>query len=239
MCDILTIRTKNLEVERRKTMKKRKISFFYRLFLIASLLGGIVLSLKNTAFVKYLLSYYTIQSNIVCLITFFLFLIGDIIKYDYRNKKWYPILKGAITMAILVTFIIYISTLLPNKFLMYQVSINSKMIGKKIGNCLVHGISPILVIGDYFFDEKGKCKNYYPICWLFFPTLYVYFIYSKKRHFYGIGGSRKYGYFFLDPEKVGTMGVILWITGIIIGILVIGYVFVFFDQKLANRKKKK
>ena len=135
-------------------MNKRKVSFVYRLFLIASLLGGIILSLKNTIFVKYLLSYYTMQSNIICFITFFVFLIGDILKYDYRNRKWYPILKGAITIAILLTFVIYLSTLLPNRFLMYQVSINRNLIGKKIGNWLVHGISPILVIGDYFFDEK-------------------------------------------------------------------------------------
>lgn len=220
-------------------MNKRKVSFVYRLFLIASLLGGIILSLKNTIFVKYLLSYYTMQSNIICFITFFVFLIGDILKYDYRNRKWYPILKGAITIAILLTFVIYLSTLLPNRFLMYQVSINRNLIGKKIGNWLVHGISPILVIGDYFFDEKGKCKNYYPIYWILFPILYVCFVYSKKGHFYGIGGSRKYGYFFLDPDKVGTTGVILWITGIIIGILIVGYLFVFFDQKLAKKEQKK
>lgn len=220
-------------------MNKREISFVYRLFLMASLLGGIILNLRNTAFVKYLLSYYTMQSNIVCFIIFFLFLIGDITKYNYRNKKWYSLLKGAITIAILLTFVIYVSTLLPNKFPMYQVSTYSNNTSKRIGNWLVHGISPILVLGDYFFDEKGKCKNYYPICWLFFPILYVGFVYSKKGHFYGIGGSRTYGYFFLDPEKVGKIGVILWITGIIIGILVVGYLLVFLDQKLAKRKRKK
>lgn len=214
-------------------MNQKNTFFIYRLFLIASLLAGIILTLKNTYFVKYILSYYTTQSNILCFLVFSLFFIGDCIKYDYRRKEWYPILKGAVMITILVTAIIYLGVLLPNDLPMYSISFKGNC-GKRIGNLLVHVISPIMVILDYIFDEKGKFKFWYPYLWLFFPILYVGFVYSGKGKFYGIGGSRQFAYFFLDYKLIGVKGVVMWIIAIAFGIIVLGKILVFLDQKLAK-----
>lgn len=218
-------------------MNKRKISFVYRLFLTASLLEGIILTLKNTTSIKYLLSYYTTQSNILCFIVFVVFLIGDIGKYNYREAKWYPILKGAITIAILVTAIIYLGVLLPNDLVMYTISYQG-MLGKRMGNLLVHAISPAMVVCDYAFDEKGKFTYWNPLMWLFFPIAYVIFVYSGKGKFYSIGGSREFAYFFLDYKQIGMRNVVLCIIVIAIGIMALGYIFVFLDRKLAKKQKK-
>lgn len=219
-------------------MNRRKISFVYRLFLVASLLAGIILTLKNTTSMRYLLSYYTTQSNILCLLVFCMFLVGDMIQYNYQEKKWYPILKGSITITILVTAIIYLGVLLPNDLVMYTISCQG-MLGKRIGNLLVHAISPTMVALDYCFDEKGRLSLWNPIMWLFFPILYVGFVYSGKGKFYSIGGSREFAYFFLDYRQIGIKGVSVCIAVIAIGIVMLGYLFVFLDYKLAKKSKTK
>lgn len=219
-------------------MNRRKISFVYRLFLLASLLAGIVLTLKNTTSIKYLLSYYTTQSNILCFLVFCMFLAGDMVQYNYPEKKWYPILKGSITITILVTAIIYLGVLVPNDLVMYTINCQG-MLGKKIGNLFVHFISPIMVVLDYYFDEKGRFALWNPPMWLFFPILYVGFVYSGKGKFYNIGGSREFAYFFLDYKKIGIKGVSMCITIIVVGIIVLGYLFVFLDYRLAKKNKTK
>lgn len=220
----------------RVEMKTEKISFLYRKLVTASLAIGILLNLINTTLIEFLLSYYTMWSNLLCL-AFFLFLeIGDREKYNYQEKNWYYILKGEITMAILLTFVIYLVGLVPNKLPMYHQSPFERGINtKQIANILVHIVSPLLVIGDYYFDPKGHLKYYYPIIWLIFPSLYVSFVYSGKGKFYGIGGSRKYAYYFLDYEILGINRVIGYIAGIVIAIIVVGTLFVFLDKKLAKK----
>lgn len=154
-------------------------------------------------------------------------------KYDYRKYDCYYLIKGAITIAILVTAIIYLVTLVPNDLPMYSKSYSNHM--KEIGNLFVHVISPILVLVDYCFDAKGRFKVFYPFVWLFFPIAYVCFVYSGRGHFYNIGGSKKFAYFFLDYQEIGVNGVVSWILGIAIGIIILGYTLVFLDKKLAKK----
>ncbi|MCI8470581.1 MAG: Pr6Pr family membrane protein [Clostridia bacterium] len=221
-------------------MNRRRVSFVYRLGTITSLFLGIVLSFATTTNARYLLSYYTTQSNLLCLVVFVFLFIGDLIGYDYQKRKVYYFLKGTITIAILVTAIVYVVALLPNDLPMYTVSSReAERWGKIMGNLLVHVISPLLVTVDYYFlDEKGNFKFFYPTTWLFFPVLYVCFVYSGKGKFYRIGGSKKFGYFFLDYEKIGIEGVIIWLTMIAIGIMVLGYTLLFIDRKFAKNKTK-
>ena len=139
-------------------MNRRRVSFVYRLGTITSLFLGIVLSFATTTNARYLLSYYTTQSNLLCLVVFVFLFIGDLIGYDYQKRKVYYFLKGTITIAILVTAIVYVVALLPNDLPMYTVSSReAERWGKIMGNLLVHVISPLLVTVDYYFlDEKGN-----------------------------------------------------------------------------------
>ena len=117
----------------------------------------------------------------------------------------------------MVTFIVYICALLPNNMQMYTITTVGKN-SKRIGNLLVHIISPLLVVLDYF--------------------LYVYTYRIQGGRFYAIGGSKEFGYFFLDYRKMGIKGVVFCIIGIAIGIIVLGYVWVFIDKLLKQKKNK-
>lgn len=209
-----------------------KKSFIYRFLTIASLLSGIILNLVNTSRPSRLMLYYTMQSNMICLVILVFFTIRKKAKKDIYN-----ICKGAITIAILLTAIVYLVALLPNDFPMYKVS--EGITGKAIGNILVHIVSPILVVLDYLLlDEKGTYKIYYPWLWLILPCSYVCFVYlfhAKGGVFYSIGGSKQFAYFFLDYKVIGIKETAYWIIIIAVVVLALGYLLIAIDKKLAKK----
>lgn len=221
-------------------MNKRKVSFIYRVLVIVSLFSGITLNLLHTISIVSLLSYYTLQINVMCLVAFITFCIADILKKEYRKSDLYYVLKGTLVIAMLIMAITYQIALVPNQFQMD--SLQSSINNKYIANLLVHKVSPILVILDYFiFDEKGRFRVYYPIIWLFFPLNYVVYVYVYRAsggRFYNIGGSKDFAYFFLDYKQMGYIQVLEWIIMISIGILILGILLFCIDKGLARFKRK-
>lgn len=218
---------------------RRKISIIYKILVALSLMAGILINVIKTVSITAILSYYTLQSNIICLIGF----IGIIILEIQNRQKTdvYYLIKGEITITILITGITYLCALAPVGFQMdFQ---QETLTNKTISNLLVHFISPTLVTLDYFiFDEKGYFKWFYPIIWLFIPfdyALYVYTYGSSGGTFYNVGGSDKFAYFFLDYEKIGYWGVVKWAIAITCSIIFISYLLVCIDKKLRARKERK
>lgn len=218
-------------------MKERTVSIIFKLLVIISLLAGILLNVVHTTSISAILSYYTLQSNIVCLVMFLGIIIAIILKNDYRTSNIYYLLKGGSIIVILITGITYQIALAPNNFHMdVSYAIQTE---RYWANLLVHIISPVLVLLDYvLFDEKGNFKYYYPIIWLFLPLSYVIYVYSYSARggsFYGIGGSRDFAYIFLDYNQIGYMGVLKSIIIIALLILAVSYIFVFLDRKLKHK----
>lgn len=214
-------------------MKERKISTIYKLLVALSLLTGILLNVMNTTSVTAILSYYTLQSNIICFAMFVAIIVAIFLKEDYRSNNIYYLLKGAVIIAILVTAIIYQISLLPNNFNMEAIDTNNT--AKYWANEFVHKISPVLVLIDYIlFDDKGNFKYYYPIIWLFIPLNYVIYVYTYSTQggrFYGVGGSKQFAYIFLDYNQIGYIGVMKSIVIIAILILLMSYFLVFLDRR--------
>jgi len=44
-----------------------------------------------------------------------------------------------------------------------------------------------------------------------------------------------YPYFFLNPERVGIGGMITWILALLVGFIVMGYIFMIIDHLLGRR----
>lgn len=217
---------------------RRKFSIFYKILVILSLAAGILINVVKTTSVSAILSYYTLQSNIICLLGFIGIIMAEMRKWQKTDV--YYLIKGAITIAILITGITYLCALAPVGFQMdFQ---QETLANKTISNILVHVVSPILVTLDYFlFDEKGNFKRFYPIIWLFIPFDYVLYVYtygSSGGTFYNIGGSNKFAYFFLDYEKIGYLGVAKWIVAITCGILFVSYLLVWIDKKMRDKKER-
>ena len=219
----------------------RKNSAIYKILTAIALFTGVLLNLLKTSSAISLLSYYTSQSNIICLIAFICFSVMEIRDKEgkYKNSDIYYLVKGALIIMIFITTFFYHIALAPFGFNME--SLHRTLLIKKIANFFLHTCSPIMVILDYFlFDEKGNLKKYYPFIWILFPLNYVMYVYFYAAHggtFFGIGGSERFAYFFLDYIELGVWGVVKWLAIILAGILLVSYLLVGIDKKLGKKKK--
>lgn len=215
------------------TMKRERFSVIFKLLVIISLVTGILLNVLNTTSVTAMLSYYTLQSNIICLVMFIGIILAIVLHKDYRTSNIYYLLKGGVIIVILITAITYQVALVPNNFSMdITYTTNTDRVW---ANLFVHVISPAMVIVDYIlFDIKGNFKYYYPLIWLFILLNYVLYVYTysaRGGRFYGIGGSKEFAYIFLDYNQIGYGGVLKAIVVIVIVILMVSYLLVFLDRQ--------
>jgi hypothetical protein len=159
-----------------------------------------------------------------------------LLKKDYRKSEVYYVVKGGIVICIFITAIMYQIALMP-----YGFHMDYNFENRYLANLLVHVVSPLLVILDYFlFDTKGKFKWFYPIIWLFIPLNYIIYVYTYSLsggRFYGIGGSRDFAYIFLDYNQIGYISVAKFLIIMTIFILIISYMLVLIDKKLGSLKK--
>ena len=203
---------------------KNRIKIIYRLLLICLGLYGLYLNLfSGYGNITEMLRYFTILSNIIVVI-FFIFLV-------INCKKNSPHLKGAITMAITVTFLIFHFMLRPTLFDMA----NSEFNMYSPANLLMHYIIPIMTILDWLiFDIKGQYKWYDPIIWLLIPLAYFIIMSINGLLGYTFSSGSHYPYFFMDWDTLGIK-VLLYVLIIIIAFTILGYIFYGID-KLLRRK---
>lgn len=141
-----------------------------------------------------------------------------------------PRLKGAVTMMIAVTFIVFACLLAPLRNTMLGENSSASSI-YSVSNILVHYVTPLLVIFDWLlFDKKGQYRRYEPFLWLIIPYCYLVFALIRAE----VGGmlpvvNSRYPYFFIDVDQLDWGGVALWVLGITIFFIVLGYILVLLD----------
>lgn len=179
----------------------------------------------------YMLIFYTIQSNALCFIFFSVLSVKTITDIKSKGIKGstvcLPHLKGAVTMSIAVTFIMY-QFVLVRQFLLadphYSI-LNWQ-------NVLVHYVVPIAAIIDWLvLDEKQSFRWYDPILWLAVPLAYFVFILVRAR----VGGvigivKSNYPYFFIDVDMIGWLNVLKNSSLLIMGFLILGYLIFLIDK---------
>jgi len=171
-----------------------------------------------------LFSYFTIQSNVMCLIMM-----------AWKLKKEPPALfRGLAVVCISLTFLVYNFMLRPADF-----TIANMGNLKNISNLFAHYMVPAFVWIDYLlFTPKGGMKWYYPLIWICYPLLYLAYIMLIYKPMGGTfiveGEVCKVPYFFLDTEILGIGGVTLWCLAIAAVILLLSYLFLLLDKLLSH-----
>ncbi len=171
-----------------------------------------------------LFSYFTIQSNVMCLIMM-----------AWKLKKEPPALfRGLAIVCISLTFLVYNFMLRPADF-----TIANMGNLKNISNLFAHYMVPAFVWIDYLlYTPKGGMKWYYPLIWLCYPVLYLAYIMLVYKPIGGTfiveGEVCKVPYFFLDTEILGIGGVTLWCLAIAAVILLLSYLFLLLDKLLSH-----
>ena len=147
-----------------------------------------------------------------------------------------PRLRFISMLGLVLTFIIF-NALLAND------PARDPALNFKVECILCHIVLPVLFVMDWaLFYEHGKVKWQLPLISTLFPLLYlVYvFIHAALWHFdssvmnYAGTDPIIYPYFFLNPERIGVGGMVLWILGLLVFFVALGYLFMLADRVLCR-----
>ncbi|MBB4035297.1 hypothetical protein GGR21_001186 [Dysgonomonas hofstadii] len=185
------------------------------------------------------LSYYTVLSNILCVVYFSIRLYFNTVQAESGKFVRFiesPLTKYCVTMCIILTFLIY-------HFLLYPVwgggpaGINLH----KVSNYVVHYIVPVMTIIDFFIFDRNRSylKSSAPLVWLIIPLTYFVYILLRAPLFGNIGTTTSpYPYPFIDFTIQPISSVMLNIAGIVIVFILIGYLLLGIDSLIVTRNKK-
>lgn len=178
--------------------------------------------------------YYTMLSNMVCFLYF-----GYLVLR--RPEQENPMLKGAVTVCIVVTGLVYHFML--NGAMEAGVGAVGEVTFTDIAaNTLVHYIVPTMTVLDYLlFAPKGAFRWWHPFTWIAAPAVYAVFVLIRaevsSKMFAGFSGPSRYPYPFVDVDLFGFGTVLLMIAGILLAFLLLGYVLLGLDRLLGRKRK--
>lgn len=215
------------------TFQNRIVALIFRILLIIGCFTGLYLNsgLTSGQISGLPFIYYTILSNLVCLIFFVVLTIQTTLDLKAKGISGItvsqPRLKGAFTMMIAATFLIYQFILAPRAF-----SMDTGYSFWSGANLLVHYFTPFMVILDWLlFGPRGSFRIFDPLLWLLIPLVYLVFVIIRAQ----IGGpitlsGSRYPYFFIDFDVLGIGGVLPWIGIITIFFVILRYLIFYIDR---------
>ncbi len=113
----------------------------------------------------------------------------------------------------------------------------------KVECILCHIILPVMYVADWvMFYEHRKINWKLPFLSALFPVLYLVYVFVNAA-LHGFDSSVMnyagtdpviYPYFFLNPERVGISGMIIWILGLLAAFILMGYLFMLIDHLLGK-----
>lgn len=225
-------------------IKNRYISLVFKILIVLTCLAGQVLCYIVSDPWATRLLYYTNMSNNLCLVFFVLAAVHE--GRNLKNKSYTPFaprFNGAVVMSITATMLIFWLILDRVGFTMaalYADADSRIRLLSQANNLIVHLYVPLLTILDWLlFTPKGLCKRTDPCVWLAIPLAYYglsVVIAQTDFRFYDGG---RYPYFFLNPDIIGTKGVAMYVAGMILGFLALGYVIFAIDRLLYKLGMKK
>ncbi|MEX2803787.1 Pr6Pr family membrane protein [Streptococcus sp. H31] len=179
-----------------------------------------------------MLLYYTVLSNILTF-SFMLYLVYYEAKRGTINSNPHLLrIKGGVTMAIAITFMIYHFLLAP------RVEPEDFW---NIRNFLVHYIAPFCLIFDtLILDRRNNYKWQDPFYWTVIPLLYFAFaIFNGTLLQLPVPGSKDspFPYFFINTSRYGWETVAKNTVLIAIAYLLFCYVLVFLKKKIGVKNK--
>lgn len=162
------------------------------------------------------LSFFTTQSNILCLVTWVLLII---------RPRGFARLHGLTAQAILLTMVVYHAVLTSFDF-----TIATRA---QFNNHVIHTFVPLLMIVDFLFlRRRSRLRPTAPLTWTAAPLVYMGFaLVLPVLEAHVFPGMTRYPYFFLNPHQgwflsapQGYAGVFLNCAVIFAAYVIAGYV---------------
>ena len=201
---------------------------------IASL--GIFDNIKNIRWDFYV--HFTNISNFFCIGVMVAALIQTVRKKEDSYVSSTPMLKFIGMLGILLTFLVF-------NIMLAGAEGRDPQLNWRIGSLTFHVVLPVLYIADWFlFYERKQSKWWYPIASIGFPLAYVFFLLIQAI-ILGFNSSILipttttpliYPYFFVNLDKQGVGGVLMWIAILAVAFVAVGYLFYGLDRLIKKRK---
>ena len=175
--------------------------------------------------------HFTNLSNYLCFAVGIIELVHTIKKKEDSYINSCRNLKFIGMLMILLTFLVFNGMLAPTREAYLNFRINS---------VLFHIVIPIMYVADWFlFYERKQISWKLPLISISAPLIYVIFIYIRA-WILGFNSSVPYiyPYFFLDLDKQGIDGVLMWIGILFVGFVALGYAMYGID-KISKKKEVK
>ena len=194
-------------------MKKETLLFYSRCLLAALALLGTSIQL-----IKYgpgMMMYYTVQSNLLVSL-FALYMLGAMRQGKDLQSPSFLRIKAAVTMSIMITFVIYHFMLAPLATDFWRVE-----------NMLCHYITPLYFFFDTLLvDRQRQYQLLDPLRWTALPLLYMAFALLNGLVLkWPIPDAKDspFAYYFLNVHKYGWSYVLTHAVVIFLAYLLAGY----------------
>ena len=194
-------------------MKKETLLFYSRCLLAALALLGTSIQL-----IKYgpgMMMYYTVQSNLLVSL-FALYMVGAMRQGKDLQSPSFLRIKAAVTMSIMITFVIYHVMLAPLATDFWRVE-----------NMLCHYITPLYFFFDTLLvDRQWQYQLLDPLRWTALPLLYMAFALLNGLVLkWPIPDAKDspFAYYFLNVHKYGWSYVLTHAVVIFLAYLLAGY----------------
>ena len=184
--------------------------------------------------------HFTNISNFLCIGVMLASMIQTAKKQDNSYVTVAPVLKFIGTLGILLTFLVF-------NIMLAGAADRDPQANWRIGSLVFHVILPIMYVADLFlFRERKKCRWYYPLVSVAFPVGYAIFLFiqavilkfDSSILIPTTSTPLIYPYFFLNLDKLGVSGVLMWIGILSAAFVAVGYIFFGLDQITRKKKQK-
>ena len=214
---------------------------FYTVYCTLGLVGcvaclGIFDDVSNFRWDFYV--YFTNISNFLCLGVMIAALVQTAKKKEDSYVCAAPLLKFIGMLGILLTFLVF-------NILLAGAEGRDPQLNWRIGSLLFHVVLPVMYIADWFlFYERKNSKWYYPIASIGFPLAYAIFLLIQAAILNFNTSIRHpisttpliYPYFFVDLEKQGVPGVMMWVGILSVAFVAVGFAFYGLDRLIKSKK---
>ncbi|WP_040166940.1 Pr6Pr family membrane protein, partial [Microbacterium gorillae] len=213
----------------------RRIALAFRVLAPLVILWGV---LRNAdvfegKFDGYTFLFFTVLSNLLGLVWFILQARRTAVDLRREGPRGTSTVSarfgGAVMMALTVTMLIYLFVLLP----ITLSNPNSDYVPFTLTDNLIHIIAPSLAIADWLvFTPKGFFRWSDPPRWILIPIGYLVISYLYGAVGGDFGNGEPVPYPFMNPATYGWGGVALWVGGLAVALIAVGYVYVVLDRLL-------
>jgi len=179
---------------------------------------------------KNALVFYTNLSNIFCFV-FMASSLVRVIRGEVDAGRCFPAVKFIFTMMILVTTLVYNLLLYPYGSMLAYIADTKSF--------LYHLVLPVMFVLDWLiFYKRGSVKPLYPVYALTIPLTYVGYILLRAAivKARGMTVDVMYPYFFLNVDRLGWQGFLLWMAILLVSLLALGYGLYGLDHLICRKK---